>query len=291
MKKKLILCATLAFALTTATIYSPANAATTAPNATIIETPWQTIPAPAEALSMEEAAQLGAQYIRDVFGESIDGMYVLMQYMDLTFSSRQHWVGSVALTREATGLYDWEWDGTTGLDALQTDVMFFFRIDATTGERISISYSAPQSRPQPSPFRDGTEFWDTAQGNIVQNMNDSELMAFVGLTPEQLEAHTQKATTLAQSHFNNSTVTNVTLGQEIHNSITGSFFATGIGTILNIDADGNIYGTLRGLTFTITDDTSREAIVSISLNSPFIHIDSLHNDIIPGAILELPERE
>ena len=44
----------------------------------------------AAAMSMENAAQIGAQYIWDVFGESIDGMYVEMMFANWPSQSRTY---------------------------------------------------------------------------------------------------------------------------------------------------------------------------------------------------------
>ena len=84
-------------------------------------------PVPAAVMSVEEAAQIGARYIWDIFGESIDGMYVNMFYAAQPSMSRTWWSGSVGLTPEAGNF------GASG------GVSCFFTIDAVTGMRISIS--------------------------------------------------------------------------------------------------------------------------------------------------------
>jgi len=49
----------------------------------------------ANTLSVEDAADIGAQYIWDVFGENIDGMTVLMNYSSFPSSTRTYWHGTV----------------------------------------------------------------------------------------------------------------------------------------------------------------------------------------------------
>ena len=50
------------------------------PTLTVYEIPNELYPVSATALSSEKAAELGAQYIWEVYGESIDGKYVDMFY-------------------------------------------------------------------------------------------------------------------------------------------------------------------------------------------------------------------
>ncbi len=54
-----------------------------------------------EALSPEEAAVIGARYIWDVYGESIDGKIVAMQYNGDTGRTRPYWIGTVGDSRTA----------------------------------------------------------------------------------------------------------------------------------------------------------------------------------------------
>jgi len=70
------------------------------------------------SISPEEAAQIGAEYIWEMFDEAIDGMTVEMFYTFFPSSTRSYWHGNVTE------------DG---------EYRFFFSLDAITGERIDIS--------------------------------------------------------------------------------------------------------------------------------------------------------
>lgn len=273
------------------------------PSLTVLKSPEQHVAIPASAMPMEEAAQIGAEYIWDVFGESIDGMYVIMTYTAWVGHGRQHWFGMVALTREATGV-DFDWDsvriladtGSTITDriVIPVDPMFTFLIDATTGERVDISYSTPRSRQSQEQIesRDRHIAWrGSEQDRAIHSMDDNELMAYLGITLEQLEAYTQEATAYAQSHFNNSTISNVMLGQMLVDAAGSPMLLSGIGVGPHVDENGNIYVSIDRIMFTITDNTGREALVSISTGqgSPrFINISTQANDIIPGFSYDRP---
>jgi len=225
---------------------------------------------PTAAMSMEEAAQIGAQYIWDMFGENIDGMYVSMRFSAQPHSSRMQWIGRVSRTPEA-----FQRAPEASLTNENFDPLYSFAIDAVTGERLDISYwvwrvlSKEESQAQ--------ELTRGMFGMEWHNMSTPERIEFIGGIPQEtLDAYMQTAKEFAQRHFNNTTVIDIQLGGnrlddqrdiEVHG---------------RIDENGEFTFVLSTLTFLVTDDTSREAFVRISAESALwnmIFIDTRHNDI------------
>lgn len=263
---------TIAYAPQIEQLATTANTSTFAsPNITVSEAAWQSDQIPADAIPMEEAAQIGARYLWDVFGVDIDGMHIVMLYSDCwlrPFAGR--WTGSVYLTEEESLANEWISfsDGAViinpALNAVVSlaDRRFSFTIDSTTGERLETA--SRSTTPSPAILHDTQTLWESAHGLEIQAMSDNELAAFVGLTSEQLEIYTQKVTAFAEAHFNNSTLQNVELCRNV-STPNGAMRLQGIQPLLDTNADGSIFGTLSGLEFTVTDDTGREAIVTISI--------------------------
>jgi len=230
---------------------------------TVLEAPWQEDQAPARAMTKEEAARIGERYIWDVFGDSIDGMYVVMHYTDCWLRSyRGRWQGIVTLTvgaadSEATR-YAIGSMGSLGIG----EMLFAFTIDSETGERLEISYNSPNS-PMIIVPRDTQPLWESAQGRAIQAMSNKELAMFAGISPERLSTYTEQVIALAEAHFYDTTLENVAMGRTV-TTPNGPQRLQGIHVLLDTDEDGNIYATPTGFEFTITDDTGREAIVTIS---------------------------
>ena len=219
---------------------------------------------PASVMPMEEAAHVGAQYVWDTFGVNIDGMYVIMEYMDcwLRLGSGR-WIGSVALPEVNPSVYaayrfgmgevSWRWGAT----------VFIFTVDATSGERLDIAYRTPLGNHPPQIVEHDTQsLWESAQGRAIQAMNGYELAEFIGLSSEQLEAYRQEALALAQAHFNNAGIVSVELGVTFRSPYRTSHHP-GIDPLLDTDADGNIVGTFSGIVFTATDEHGNEAEIEI----------------------------
>jgi len=79
-------------------------------------------PRSASALTMEEAAEIGAYYIWDMFGDSIYGKHVEMFYTAFPSSTRTYWHGSVS---DSSG------------ELAYLNAIYTFTIDAISGERVS----------------------------------------------------------------------------------------------------------------------------------------------------------
>jgi len=116
-----------------------------APTLTVVENPNQYFKIPAVAMSIEEAAQIGARYIWDVFGESIDGMYVEMTFGAWPSQSRTYWQGVVRA--EAFDLESFADGDIEARIALNDTMMYRFSIDAVTGMRVDITSDFLRSVP------------------------------------------------------------------------------------------------------------------------------------------------
>ena len=168
------------------------------------------------------------------------------------------WTGSVQSTPPNN-----EWDGASVLVPVANPVgrMFIFTVDSATGERMEVgSHSLTLAAPV---LHDTQPLWESARGLEIQAMTDSQLVAFVELTPEQLDVYTQKATEFAEAHFTNSTLQSVELGRTVTRP-NGAMRLQGIQPLLDTDENGNIFDTLSGIEFTATDDNGREIVISIS---------------------------
>jgi len=250
------------------------------PNLTIIgvtDHNFHTIPA--SAMSMEEAAQVGAEYIWDVFGVSVDGMYVTMFYSAWQGHVREHWHGQVFLTR---------------VDAMSTErfnPVFWFAIDSETGKRVDISHTnTVQAANQPELDERAIMAWRMYMSDetlALHDMDDAGLMNHFGFCSEELEVYTQRALRYAERHFNETTVENIMLGMTIETMDRGTMTIPGIRIGPGIGEDGELSAVIAGFTFTATDNTGREAEIMINLSSMFrgtVHIFTQQNDRIPGFV-------
>ena len=235
---------------------------------------------PASAMSMEDAAQIGAEYIWDVFGVSVDGMYVTMFYSAWQGHAREHWHGQVFLTRA---------------DAMSTETfnpIFWFAIDSATGKRIDISYTnTAQAANQPELDERAIMAWRAYMSDetlALHEMDDAGLMNHFGFTSEELEEYKQRALRYAERHFNETTVENIILGMIIETIDRGTMTIPGIRIGPGIDENGELGVVIAGLTFTATDSTGRDAEIMINLESSMfrgtVHIFTQQNDRIPGFV-------
>ena len=196
------------------------------------------------ALSPEAAAMIGAQYIWEMFRESIDGKTVEMSYLVWPSHSRVYWRGRIADSRQ--DLENWY-------------ESFRFTIDAVTGERIGISQSAVVAFGENDPTLTQLE---------LSMSRDSRFDLL--LEPYQLEEFTQMAWNFAEKHFNNSSVISV------------EFFRSHPARFGRDDAE-NMITTEYALRFFAVDDTNREADIMISVNREQLwSIETQHNDVVPG---------
>ena len=265
------------------------------PNITAIDTTFrstddrQGVDINPAALSPESAAQIGAQYIWDVFGESIDGMFVEVSFDDWEFNTRSHWRGAVTINNRYTLEQREEWEvkmaelmaeidariyAGEDPDEVHQDVfgniehheyvtaLFYFTIDALTGKRIDIW--------QATPFRIFTEEESQILNEYMQNMDRdiSGTMFNANLTPQEKVALSQMASDYAARHFNNTTVMNTSFTNASNN--------------IDIDLEGNVVFLPGFASFDVTDSAGRVASISINLNlNKVTSISTIQNDMLP----------
>jgi predicted small secreted protein len=189
----------------------------------------------AGAMGYEEAAQIGAQYIWDMYGESIDGKTVEMTYAAWPFSSRTYWMGVVA------GSYE-------------------FKVDAVTGEAISILSASSQ----PTKVGSGTE----------KTVTIAQFKAMQEEPPARLAEFSEIAKGFAQKHFSRTKVASVdfvhvdygvnrkSFGQ--NNSDTFIVYDEGISITFNVaDDTGRV-------AFVIIDTRTGQAVHLDTMESDFI---------------------
>lgn len=247
------------------------------PTLTLIESPYQHLhPIPAAAMSMAEAAQVGARYIWDIFGTDIDSLYVEMAFAAHASQTNTWWTGVVFLEDPKNPTQNYI---ISEGEAFALPV-YMFTVNGITGERINISFMAPQGRivsgaaenetgtSTLSPMNGRSSRMSLLEGGWF-DMNIDEQIAFANISDEAIAAYTQIAARLAQAQFNNSNVVDLRL--------------------MNLGANGMIGNTvdIASLAFMAIDNTGREALISIpatdadaAFRSIFIHTE--HNDFVPG---------
>ena len=249
---------------------------------------------PSTAISMEEAALIGAEYIWDVFGTNIDGMYVEMMYALTPGFTRPTWIGSVSAERPVRpdfgALNNAASAGSTLMPAVEIRVLppsYSFRIDALTGMRVDISYLHPSfNRPQLQLTDEEIlqQRMEIIESETISSYRSGwfEMIAETqleqsGITPERLEHYESQALELAQRHFNLTAVQDIRLGDAQSETLTFN--------------SGTFTSSFYTITFTATDNTGREAIIRIPTENAgwrFTSVSTLHNDFIPGFSYDRP---
>ena len=260
-----------------------------APNLTVINTTFpQDVVIPPLALPMEDAAQIGAQYIMDVLGVCIDGMYVELTYIrGHEGISRTLWNGAVSSACRDTITRMLHWNEVndelmarmeSGVDRENADVdvldtlidelnryeyisaYFYFTIDAVTGQRIDIWQTSPGSRNATAREIEAiNEYLRRERGGYGRGCAPE-------ISAEDKYELGQLAAEYAQRHFNNSAVVDV----EFAHAFTNLVYA----------GNNNIARYIYAM-FAVTDDTGRVAHVSICLNDRVLNsISTIRNDLI-----------
>ena len=239
------------------------------PSITVTQSQWQTAAIASYALPMEEVAQIGAEYIWDIFDVSIDGMYVEMLFVDWPSSSRTYWSGTVVRCAEALDIRN-EFGGGS-------EILYMFLIDAETGMRVDI-WGGQRSRVSREISEEEIEeLLALRTAPIMMEFFEQDFygrIAMLEITDETIESYTKTAATLAERHFNNTTVTDVTIGNDEW---------SGVSAMVERNENGEKVLVLQTLTFIATDDMGRTAYISISATDiqHGISISTQHNDIIP----------
>ena len=164
------------------------------------------------AITLEEAANIGGQYVLDIFDNNLDG-----KYMELTFNYNPHisqstWIGNIG---EAAEDFVGEAEGFHA-------ALIVFTLDAFTGERLSI---------------DNLEltFFETADQSDIWSMSDDELLvSFPAPDNNEIEILSTLALDFAVRHFDSDSVT-VELGFYPEGEVGFVYFPFPIITFLAIN--------------------------------------------------------
>lgn len=215
----------------------------------------------ANALTYETAAEMGAQYIWDMFGKSLDGKTVIMTYSNPPSATRAFWMGRVVEADEVD-FYD------------HASILFTFSIDAVTGERIDIFTAIHSVEPSEDVRAALVEFSNHSQGtSTVSPVNEMDMLIALrsgGLPPAQLDDYIYVAKGFAQRHFGTTEV----VSAELRNINALAF---------DLDENGNLFATSRQLVFEVTDNTGRVADIAITeATRQLIWLLTSSNDIVPG---------
>ena len=237
---------------------------------------------PSSAIAMEDAAQIGARYIWDVFGTDIDGLYMEIWFSAHASQINTTWTGLVYMENPLDGTLNEVYEYLI-LENSASPV-YMFSIDSITGERINISYMC-----QPDMNARRADGYSSQSGHTISgigrdvddvmasrtallntgwfDMSIDEQVVFAGISVDALESYLQIATRFAESHFNTSDVSDV----QLHNIATNGM----IDDVVEVAA----------LNFTAVNNTGREALIFIPATGAdfgMTSIDTSHNDFVPG---------
>ncbi len=242
----------------------------------------------AGAMSYEEAAEIGAQYIFDMYGESIDGKTVKMLYAAWPFSTKTYWHGTVAnseaelkprdLTDKELAEYGMTEEGATVAATGMSQSLYDFSIDAVTGERVSIN-SHPDI-PAPTNLGEGKTY----------TLSPVQMEAMQFEAPANVAVYADVARAFAQKHFNHSTVESVEFhrislntGDRAATKKHGEAYRKAYEDDKNKPFTFTLYEKGRDITFNVTDSTGRVANVTIDMDTKQItFFDTSGSDFVPG---------
>ncbi|MCL2404814.1 MAG: hypothetical protein FWC92_04620 [Defluviitaleaceae bacterium] len=235
------------------------------------------------ALPLEDAAQIGARYIMDIYGISIDNMYVELEYANWEHMTRTLWQGAVSVTNrntlasrarmnELNDIITQRYDAGEEWEDIMLDMndlflensyvmaQYYFVIDAVTGKRIDIWQILQEHTPTMDESIPLHEYIEQHWGN------DWDTAFEYTLPPQQIDELGQIATAYAQRHFYNTTIANM----HFENAFVGFIY------------DGGGFRRDPSAAFIFTDETGREARVVIHVASHAAQsITTMSNDFIP----------
>lgn len=199
----------------------------------------------ANTISSEEAAEIGARYIWEIFGEDIDSKTVMMYYEASQTAKRTYWMGSVGDSQSEVE------NGTTS---------FWFVIDAISGEKKCVQI-----------FRDVLPFTDEEAKAKEPYRDDPEKSMEISieyakkrkerakeLYQNNPEEYMKIAKEAAQKHFTNSKVADAVYLEDRSND---------------------------GIVFMVKDDTGHEIDIAIySETKQLEFIDDRRDEIDPNFI-------
>jgi hypothetical protein len=185
------------------------------------------------AMSKEKAAQLGAQYLWEIFGESIDGKAVRMVYLvGQPAYTKDLWIGNVFNTADEAAIPYFS-------SEKNNNPLLSFRIDAKTGEWVGIG------RRQPTQQR----------GKVVKTVTFEDEIAMMKQPPAGLDEYIKIAKAFAQKHFTKTKV--VDAEYDFQAFQTDEKTGLGDGDTRDIYEKGGL------VIIAVTDDTGRVAEVRV----------------------------
>jgi hypothetical protein len=186
------------------------------------------------AMGYKQAAQIGANYIQKIFGESIDGKAVEMVYAAWPHSSKTYWIGDVFVDKSKI-------PNTPYFERTDDDSPFLYRfsIDAVTGEWVRITEKQP--KPQVS--------------KVKETMGLDRFLALMDQPPDGIDEYIKIAKAFAQKHFTKTKVVDAEFLRYICNANKGSIFAI------------EIYEKGAVVCIAVTDDTGRVAEVDVDMDT------------------------
>ena len=218
------------------------------------------------ALSAQEAAIIGAEYIWDLFGISIDGKDVRMQYIQAPDRIRPYWFGSVVLPKAllCTDGYVLGWMEVPESPNHATT----FLLDVVTGERIGIERPVEHL----GIFRPGCLSWGTVRVEGIDSPIPVEEIVDLPAPPRFTEVAEETARIFAQRHFSNPDVRVIHVAEH-------EFSRT-----LDKNPAGDIVVTPRAFFASAKDGSAREArfqFIIHEFEAVLIELETQHNDFVP----------
>ena len=217
------------------------------------------------ALSAEEAAIIGAEYIWDMFGINIDGKDVRMQYVQASDRIRPYWVGTVVLPEVIRCT-----DGYVGALLEVPDCpnhATTFLLDVVTGERIGIERPVEHHgifMPSNITTAHLQQYGFDASALIEEIVNLPAPLRFA-------EAAEETGRIFAQRHFGNPDVRVI--------NVFESEFARSV----DKNPAGDIVVTPRHIFVSAKNSNDREArfqIIIYDFEAMLIEVETQHNDLI-----------
>jgi hypothetical protein len=195
------------------------------------------------AMGYEKAAQTGAQYIWEMYGESIDGKAVRMLYSAYPDTySRTFWDGYVFNTKADITFPRY---GEESDNSKKSVPLFTFKIDAVTGEWISIA-----------------NFHDVPKrgGANGKTATFEELSAMANQPPAGLDEYITIAKAFAQKHFKKTKVVDAEFHYQFLNYNKTSEGVSDEDTVEIFNKGGTV-------SIRVPDDTGRVAEVHVNKDS------------------------
>ena len=218
---------------------------------------------PLGALSAEEAAFIGAEYIWDMFGADLDGMTFEMRYTQLDSHTRDYWMGDVIELDE--------------IGQNMRDYNYTFALDALTGERVEIWHFRMCDRISPEV--------NVLLSNLA--VHDPETLerlweetGRLPLSVDVVPPVEYLGKIFAQRHFNNTELERVYLPRCATNN---SYAVWDI--VHKMNAAGDLVAVPRSFNVIAVDDTGREISITLAVHESTLvleGISSKFNDFVPS---------